>query len=148
MELLRNADQHLHPAEIRRGGRLLFRTVLALLCLFLMSSCRKDRGEDEAAQMALKYYNHLVAGEYDAYLQGLRDYEQMPPSYREELKALLAQYVRKELEDRQGFARVTINSDTIIGQQANVFLEIEFKDGTKEEVAVPMVYCGDVWKLQ
>lgn len=123
-----------------------------LICIFsaffLTVSCKKEQPEDAAAQMALRSYQHLVAEEYDAYLQGMAGYEQMPVSYREELKALLAQYVRKEMTERGGFSKVTVNSDTIMGTRANVFLQLEFKDGTTEEVSVPLIYIDESWRLQ
>lgn len=127
----------------------LFVAISIVLCVCLgVLSCKKEAPEDAAAQMALTCYQHLIAEEYDAYLQAMVDYEHMPVSYREELKALLAQYVRKEITERGGFSNVTVNSDTIIGTRANVFLQLKFKDGTTEEISVPMIYDGNAWKLQ
>lgn len=126
-----------------------FVAISIVLCVLLgVLSCKKESREDAAAQMALTCYQHLIAEEYDAYLQAMVDYEHMPASYREELKALLAQYVRKEMTERGGFSNVTVNSDTIIGTRANVFLQVKFKDGSTEEISVPMIYVGNDWKLQ
>lgn len=123
--------------------------VAVVLSCFLLAGCKqKEKPVDEAAQVALKCYNYLAQEQYDAYLQEMAGYEHMPERYRNELKALLAQYVRKEQTNRGGFSQITINSDTIMGQRANVFLQIEFKDGTKEEVAVPMIFWNKSWKLQ
>lgn len=130
-------------------GNGFFRILISILSVFFLTvSCKKEQPEDAAAQMALKTYQHLVAEEYDSYLQAMAGYEQMPASYREELKALLAQYVRKEMADRGGFSKVTVNSDTIMGTRANVFLQLEFKDGTTEEVSVPLIYIDESWRLQ
>ncbi len=127
----------------------LFVAISIVLCVCLgVLSCKKEAPEDAAAQMALTCYQHLIAEEYDAYLQAMVNYEHMPASYREELKALLAQYVRKEITERGGFSSVTVNSDTIIGTRANVFLQLKFKDGSTEEISVPMIYDNNVWKLQ
>lgn len=127
----------------------LFVAISIVLCVCLgVLSCKKEAPEDAAAQMALTCYQHLIAEEYDAYLQAMVNYEHMPASYREELKALLAQYVRKEITERGGFSSVTVNSDTIIGMRANVFLQLKFKDGSTEEISVPMIYDNNVWKLQ
>lgn len=127
----------------------LFVAISIVLCVCLgVLSCKKEAPEDAAAQMALTCYQHLIAEEYDAYLQAMVNYEYMPASYREELKALLAQYVRKEITERGGFSSVTVNSDTIIGTRANVFLQLKFKDGSTEEISVPMIYDNNVWKLQ
>ncbi len=127
----------------------LFVAISIVLCVCLgVLSCKKEAPEDAAAQMALTCYQHLIAEEYDTYLQAMVNYEHMPASYREELKALLAQYVRKEITERGGFSSVTVNSDTIIGTRANVFLQLKFKDGSTEEISVPMIYDNNVWKLQ
>lgn len=123
--------------------------VAVLLSCFLLAGCKKEKPvEDEAAQVALRCYNNLALEQYDAYLQEMAGYEHMPEHYRNELKALLAQYVRKEQTERGGFSRITLNSDTIMGQRANVFLLLEFKDGTQEEVAVPMIFWNNSWRLQ
>ena len=127
----------------------LFVAISIVLCVCLgVLSCKKEAPEDAAAQMALTCYQHLIAEEYDTYLQAMVNYEHVPASYREELKALLAQYVRKEITERGGFSSVTVNSDTIIGTRANVFLQLKFKDGSTEEISVPMIYDNNVWKLQ
>lgn len=127
----------------------LFVAISIVLCVCLgVLSCKKEAPEDAAAQMALTCYQHLIAEEYDAYLQAMVDYEHMPASYREELKALLAQYVRKEITERGGFSNVTVNSDTIIGTRANVFLQLKFKDGSTEEISVPMIQVNGSWRLQ
>ncbi len=131
-----------------KGNSFLGLLISIFSVFFLTVSCKKEQPKDAAAQMALRSYQHLVAEEYDAYLQGMAGYEQMPASYREELKALLAQYVRKEMSERGGFANITVNSDTIMGARANVFLQLEFKDGTTEEVSVPLIYIDESWRLQ
>lgn len=122
--------------------------IVIFLSCFLWVGCKKEKPVDEAAQVALRCYNHLAHEEYDSYLQEMVDYEHMPEHYRKELKELLTQYVRKEQAARGGFSQITVNSDTIMGHRANVFLMIEFKDGTREEVAVPMIFWNNSWKLQ
>lgn len=119
-----------------------------LPCLFfLFFSCQKEKKETPG-QIALECYQNLISGNYDAYLKVMANYEQMPSSYREELKMLLTQYIRNELVQRGGITKVTISSDTVIGNRANVFLQLEYKDGTSEEISVPMIYIDQVWRLQ
>lgn len=126
-----------------------FVCVALLSCSFLVFlSCKKEVHNDLPVRIALESYQHLVQGEHDVYLQAMAGYEHMPASYREELKALMAQYVRNELEKNGGIVNISVNSDTIIGERANVFLILDFKDGTKEEISVPLVYDGNTWRLQ
>ena len=50
----------------------LFVAISVVLCVCLgVLSCKKEAPEDAAAQMALTCYQHLIAEEYDAYLQAM-----------------------------------------------------------------------------
>jgi hypothetical protein len=43
---------------------------------------------------------------------------------------------------------VTVLHDTIYGSYADVFMEVLYKDGGKEEILIPMVYDGKDWRLR
>lgn len=110
-------------------------------------SCGNHTGE-EADKAALMYYTHLVEGRYDEYVNGIAYSDSMPEAYRSQMVDLIAQYAAREKALRGGLVAVRLLGDTVSGDVANVFLEVAFGDSTHEEIAVPMVKCGSVWKLQ
>lgn len=119
-----------------------------MLCLVpaFMLSCRK--AEHEADRAAVKYYTYLIEGKYEEYVGGIAYSDSMTDSYRSQMVDLTAQYAAREKELRGGLISVRALGDTIAGDVASVFLEMVFGDSTREEVSVPMVKCGDVWKMQ
>jgi hypothetical protein len=43
---------------------------------------------------------------------------------------------------------LTLGNVAAAGDIANAFIEITFADSVKENVSVPMVKCGEIWKMQ
>ena len=72
----------------------------------------------------------------------------MTESYRSQMVDLVAQYTAREKERRGGLVSVRALGDTVSGDVASVFLEVLFGDSTREEIALPMVRCGEEWKMQ
>ena len=72
----------------------------------------------------------------------------MTEAYRSQMVDLVAQYAAREKELRGGLVSARAVGDTVSGDVASVFLEVTFGDSTREEVALPMVKCGEVWKMQ
>lgn len=106
------------------------------------------RKEEEVDKAALTYYTHLIEGRYADYVSAIAYSDSMTESYRSQMVDLTAQYAAREKELRGGLASVRVLGDTIAGDVASVFLEVTFGDSTREEIALPMVKCGDVWKMQ
>lgn len=124
--------------------------IFLLAVLFGVSvwvSCGDGEGE-KADQAALTYYNHLIEGRYAEYVSAIAYSDSMTESYRNQMVDLTAQYAAREKELRGGLVAVCVLGDTIAGDVANVFLEVTFGDSTREEIALPMVKCGGVWKMQ
>lgn len=119
----------------------------AFLCVTVWVSCG-GRDEEEVDKAALTYYTHLIEGRYEDYVSAIAYSDSMTDSYRSQMVDLTAQYAAREKELRGGLVAVRVLGDTIAGDVANVFLEVTFGDSTCEEVALPMVKCGEVWKMQ
>lgn len=115
--------------------------------IFVWMSCG-GRQDEEADKTALACYNLLIEGRYEDYVSAIAYSDSMTEEYRSQMVDLTAQYVAREKELRGGLAAVRVLGDTIAGDVANVFLEVTFGDSTREEVALPMVKCGGVWKMQ
>ena len=108
---------------------------------------RKDDGE-QARRAAMSYYECLIDGRYEEYVNGIAYSDSMTEEYRSQMVDLVAQYAAREREARGGLVAAKALDDTVSGDVGSVFVEVLFGDSTREEVSLPMVRCGEVWKMQ
>lgn len=126
-----------------------------LLTLFILSfaSCSKPiepKPEEIAGRAAKAYYDYLIQGKYDAYVDAFYRPDSIPASYREQLIVSAKQYVCQMKTDHEGLMSVDIagaKTDTArhIG---SAFLVLSFKDKTKEEIVVPLVLNKGNWMMR
>ena len=117
--------------------------------LFFMS-CTDPTPEELASLAAKGYYEHLVAGEYDAYLEGVNGVADAPEDYRQQLRIAAEQYVKLVNDRYKGIKSIEVSSaktDTSL-HYTNVFLILCFGDSTREEVCVPMVETDGVFRMR
>ncbi len=123
-----------------------------LMAILLLCGCsQQDQSSEEQAGIAAKeYYDRLLAGDIDGFLKGKADMDSVPADYRSQMYAACEQYKKELDETHGGVAAITVsNARTDSTQQMmQVFLLLNFKDSTKEEIIVPMVQRGDVWMLR
>lgn len=124
---------------------------IIIVTLLLVCSCGEEKRDDfAAAQAAKEYYDHLLAGRYIDYIDGIADADSLPPSYREQLLANAKQFVATQRQEHGGLASVnavSANSDSLRGF-TEAFLLISFGDSTKEEVVVPMTNRDGRWLMK
>lgn len=109
-------------------------------------ACGNPKGTPGKA--AVLYYDCIIEGRYDDYVGGIAYSDSMTTDYRSQMADLTAQYARREVESRGGLKEVRLLDDIVSGNVATVFMELVYEDSTSEEVCVPMVLCGDEWKMQ
>ena len=123
-----------------------------LMAILLLCGCsQQDQSSEEQAGIAAKeYYDRLLAGDIDAFLNGKADIDSVPADYRSQMYAACEQYKKELDETHGGVAAITVsNARTDSTQQMmQAFLLLNFKDSTKEEIIVPMVQRGEVWMLR
>lgn len=120
---------------------------ILILAACLTAAC--TRGKMSSPQSAAEaYYEMLIAGEYDKFVAGIAYADSMTDNYRAQMVRLVAQHAEAQQQMHGGYASAQAVDDTISGDLAEVFLEISFADSTCEEVALPMIRCGKVWKMQ
>ena len=112
-----------------------------------MACTRKDDGE-QARRAAMSYYECLIDGRYEEYVNGIAYSDSMTDVYRSQMVDLVAQFAAREKKAHGGVIAAQALRDTVSGDVASVFLEVLFGDSTREEVVVPMVKCGGEWKMQ
>lgn len=134
---------------------------VSFLSLIGMSACSPEiKQEERVMATAQKYYEHLVNGDYNSFVDGtVNSQDTLPANYREQLVLNAKMYMERMQNEHQGIKSVkairaqvdTIkahNSDEIESITARAFLSLGFVDSTKEEILVPMVLKNDVWYLR
>ena len=116
-------------------------------------SCRKTADinpNDVAAQAARTYYDYLLRGKYEAYVDGFYRPDSIPSSYREQLIVSAKQYVGQMRDDHKGLKNIeaaTAKTDTA-KHLGEAYLVLVFGDKTKEEIVVPLVLHNGSWMLR
>lgn len=121
--------------------------VLVLAGLVIAAACSRTESE-KARQVAVDSYRHLVEGHPQGWVDALAYRDSMTEEYRQQLVDLMAQYIERERVAHGGLKDVSALSDTVMDSVAYVFLELVYADSLREEVLVPLLRCGDEWKLQ
>lgn len=142
--------------ELRNWGVMELRSygvkALVLGCVLFISCSQGGVSlEEQAGKAAKEYYDRLLAGDIDAFLNGKADIDSVPADYRSQMYAACEQYKKELDETHGGVAAITVSNakkDSTQQMMIQAFLLLNFRDSTKEEIIVPMVRRGEVWKLR
>ena len=117
---------------------------------FLWVACSGPSAEELASLAAKGYYEHMLKGEYDSFLEGMNGFDSIPDDYREQLLVSYKQFMHQQEQVHRGICEVRIvnaKTDTI-QKYTSVFLMLCFGDSTNEEVVVPMVEHNGRWRMK
>lgn len=123
---------------------------LASLGILLLGSCSSPSKEELASLAAKGYYDHLIRGEYEAFLEGKSGADSLPASYRSQLLDNYKMFLARQQEEHQGIREVRVanaETDTTLNY-TNVFLVLCFGDSVNEEIVVPMVERQEAWRMK
>lgn len=129
---------------------LLHTTVILISCLFFTCKSEEPKPEELALQAAKAYYDQLVNGDIDSYVEGSLHGDSISPAYRQQLVLNMQMYIEKLKKSHQGIAYIEAlraTADTA-SHTANAFLAIHFADSIREEIAVPMLEKDGIWYLK
>ena len=138
------AYKGLYTAEVMK--HLLF-VILAFLAL---CACSSPTPEEMASLAARGYYEHLLKGEFDKFLDGKAGSDSLPEAYREQLIAGFKQFLSQQNNLHNGINEIRVinaKRDTILNY-TNVFLMLCFGDSTNEQVSVPMIEHNGSWRMK
>ena len=125
--------------------------LLFIVLVFLaLCACSSPTPEEMASLAAKGYYEHLLKGEYDKFLEGKAGSDNLPEAYREQLLAGYKQFMAQQNSQHNGINDIrVINAmrDTILNY-TNVFLMLCFGDSTNEQVSVPMIEHNGSWRMK
>ena len=138
-----------------------------LALLFFVAACGDRLSSEELAALAAEgYYRHLVAGEYEKFLECRVGADSLPDSYREQLLTGYKQFMAQQQRAHHGIRDVRVSSvrtDSLSlsttdrssssvtdnsSSSVTVFLLLTFGDSLREEIAVPMVNYRGRWCLR
>jgi hypothetical protein len=117
----------------------------------LLRNLVTDTPHDDARMVAAKlYYENLLHGKCEAYIDGFYRPDSIPESYREQLIVSAKQYVGQMKKDHQGLVSVeAVGARTDTAKHVGeAYLLLGFGDKTKEEVVVPLVLHDGNWMLR
>jgi hypothetical protein len=136
--------------KVTEVGRWLSCAAFFILCSSFFISCSNPTPEELASLAAKGYYEHLAAGEYDAYLEGVNGVKDAPDDYKSQYRIAAEQYVKRVNQLHQGIKMVEVSSaktDSML-HCTNVFLVLTFGDSSREEICVPMVEAEGVFRMR
>ena len=130
-----------------------YSVLLVILAAMLVIACG-DKGGDNPSEMAGRtaklYYENLLHGRYDVFVDGFYRPDSIPSSYRSQLIDNARMYVAQMNDDHHGLARVDLihaTADTA-RNEGRAFLLLCFADSTREVVVVPMVRIENLWMMR
>lgn len=125
--------------------------LLFIVLVFLaLCACSSPTPEEMASLVAKGYYEHLLKGEYDKFLEGKAGSDSLPEAYRRQLLAGYKQFLSQQNSLHNGINEIRVinaRRDTILNY-TNVFLMLCFGDSTNEQVSVPMIEHNGRWRMK
>ena len=136
---------------MRRIGERLAKLGCFVCLVILMGACSSPTREELASLAAKGYYDHLIRGEYEQFLEG-KDILAISDdaSYRSQLLENYRRFMAAQQSSHSGIREVGIVRAKTDSLQAytNVFLTLCFGDSTNEEIVVPMVEKEGRWRMR
>lgn len=125
---------------------------LMLVAVVAIVACSKKTGGDNkaAAFFAKGYYERLIEGNYEGYVDALNYPDSIPPSYRNQLVLNAKLFTEKQKSIHGGWVGVEI-ADCVIDSSsptAQAILNLCYADSTREKVVVPMVERDGRWYIR
>ena len=139
----------------------ILRHILATFCIgcafaATVSSCSSSLSPEEAEQaeamaVAQACYDRLLEGDYDGFLAFRADIDNIPEAMRPQLADAYKMYMATEEQMHKGVKKFTATRaerDTTLNTM-QVFMVLDYGDGTQEEVTVQMVSTPDgQWRMK
>ena len=138
---------------LRRAVPVLF---FALCPVFIESCGSKQQSAEEIAQadamaVAQACYDRLLEADYDGFLAFRHDIDKIPAEMRSQLADAYKMYMAAEEQRHKGVKKFTATRakmDSTV-QVMQVFMMLDYGDGTQEEVVVPMIASDDgQWRMK
>ena len=122
----------------------------AIVALLIVVACSGATPEEMASLAAKGYYDHLIHGEYEQFLEGKNGVDSLPDDYREQLLTSYRQFMAQQESAHHGIREVRISraSTDTLRHLTSVFLVLCYGDSINEEIVVPMVEQDKGWRMK
>lgn len=123
--------------------------LLSVMSLFSCKEITPDPGY-YAGIAAKGYYDMLLEGRYDEFVEGQNMPHRIPEEYRQQLVLNAKMFVEQQKNEHRGmkaFQVLDAKADTA-HHIADVYLSVTYGDSTKEQIVVPMVEVEKKWKMR
>ena len=125
--------------------------VLFIFCVILgVVGCTENDPGEVAGKAAKQYYDYLLEGKYEAWVDGHYHSDSISDEYREQLILNAKMFMSQQNREHEGIREVRVsNSKADTAQHtANVFMVFVYGDSTNEETLVPMVEHKGLWYMR
>lgn len=122
-----------------------------LISVLTITACsKKGSPEEEAVKAAKEYYEYIIEGDYDKYIDAFCRYDSIEDDYREQLITGVKQFAISQKEERGGIRKVRAVKAERVEKHGytNAFLVLCFGDSVNEEIVVPMVEQEGKWRIK
>ena len=128
-------------------------SILIAVALLLAACGEKKKNVDQgklSAKAAKHYYEQLLKGDYEVFLNNENRTNNLPDNYRKQLLLNLKQFVALQDSVHHGIDSITLGASHFSAKDntASVFLLFYYGDKTTEQVVVPMVKEHGKWILR
>jgi len=131
------------------------RLLLPLFPLLLTASCGENLSPEaaavkEAKNIVQESYNHLLKGNYEAFLSGRMGGDELPADYREQLLTGYKQFMFQQQKTHGGINEFIVTDTKIDSAQHQilVFLTANYADSLSEEIVIPVIERDGKWKMK
>ncbi|RRD02289.1 hypothetical protein [Prevotella sp. OH937_COT-195] len=126
--------------------------VVMLAVAVAVTGCGNDAEKEKnaATVFAKGYYERLIEGNYDGYVDALNYPDSLPPTYRRQLVQNARMFAEKQKKLNGGWVAVKISGcrlDSLL-PTAEVILQMCYADSTCENVVVPMIERDGRWYIR
>lgn len=126
---------------------------IAFTALFM--ACGSKKGEEAkdgffAAKAAKAYYEQLVKGKFDAFINGEVRSQRLPQTYKDQLAINLQKFTEARTKDHAKVDSITIVNATfsVKDSTARAYLMLHYADTTQEQIVVPMEKHHGKWLMR
>ena len=128
-------------------------SILIAVALLLAACGENKKNVDQgklAAKAAKHYYEQLLKGDYEAFLNNENRTNNLPDNYRKQLLLNLKQFVAQQDSVHHGIDSITLGASHFSAKDntASVFPLFYYGDKTTEQVVVAMVKERGKWILR
>lgn len=123
-----------------------------LVAMVAIAGCskREVNGNMAAATFAKGYYERLIEGNYEGYVDALNYPDSIPSGYRQQLVLNARLFAEKQKSLHGGWVAVDIAGCDVdsLSSTAQAVLYLCYADSTREKVVVPMVERSGRWYIR